>query len=193
MRILLLLGLLPLLAACRAEEEQAQKNAESYAQQAMQLYSNGCVANGADEAKITAWAQNAKMQALGADEIEKWGFEPTVRKAWAGHSPNGGRFLLAAGGQYCSVKARVADEAIVRREFMRLAEAGGGGLQAEPRGDLHTDAPFSLSQLAYAWNSEGSANEWMLTATTSSAAEAPMQAALNVYVVPREITRAISN
>ena len=50
MRILLLLGLLPLLAACRAEEEQAQKNAESYAQQAMQLYSNGCVANGADEA-----------------------------------------------------------------------------------------------------------------------------------------------
>ena len=71
MRILLLLGLLPLLAACRAEEEQAQKNAESYAQQAMQLYSNGCVANGADEAKITAWAQEAKMQALSADEIQK--------------------------------------------------------------------------------------------------------------------------
>ena len=63
----------------------------------------------------------------------------------------------------------------------------------EPRGDLHTDAPFSLSQLAYAWNSEGSTNEWMLTATTSSASEAPMQAALNMYVVPREITRAISN
>ena len=116
-----------------------------------------------------------------------------MRKAWGGHSPNGGRFLLAAGGQYCSVKARVADEAIVRREFMRLAEAGGGGLRAEPRGDLHTDAPFSLSQLAYAWNSEGSTNEWMLTATTSSASEAPMQAALNMYVVPREITRAISN
>ena len=66
-------------------------------------------------------------------------------------------------------------------------------LKAEPRGDLHTDAPFSLSQLAYAWNSEGSTNEWMLTATTSSASEAPMQAALNMYVVPREITRAISN
>ena len=54
MRILLLLGLLPLLAACRAEEEQAQKNAQSYAQQAVQLYFNGCVANGADEGKITA-------------------------------------------------------------------------------------------------------------------------------------------
>ncbi len=69
--------------------------------------------------------------------------------------PNGGRFLLAAGGQYCSVKARVADEAIVRREFMRLAEAGGGGLRAEPRGGISTPMPpFSLSQLAYAWNSE---------------------------------------
>ena len=61
MRILLLLGLLPLLAACRAEEEQAQKNAQSYAQQAVQLYFNGCVANGADEAKVAVWAQKAEM------------------------------------------------------------------------------------------------------------------------------------
>ena len=52
MRILLLLGLLPLLAACRAEEEQAQKNAESYAQQVVKKKIKGWVDNGADEAKV---------------------------------------------------------------------------------------------------------------------------------------------
>lgn len=120
------------------------------------------------------------------------GFEPAVRKAWGGHSPNGGRFLLAAGGQYCSVKARVADEAIVRRRYgwpkpaaavcapSRAAVAHRCPLFAQPAG-------LCVEQL------EGSTNEWMLTATTSSASEAPMQAALNMYVVPREITRAISN
>lgn len=106
MRILLLLGLLPPLAACRAEEEQAQKNAESYAQQVVQLISTAAWPTVQMKAKSRLGRKKPKCRRSAQMKSKKWGFEPAVRKAWGGHSPNGGRFLLAAGGQYCSVKAR---------------------------------------------------------------------------------------
>ena len=163
----------------------AANNTETHAKQAVQLFFKTCVATGADEKALAGVAAQGKLLLLNEAKKQEFNFEPQARQVWGAHTPEGGRFFLVSGKQYCSVKAQAADPQTVEQEMAQLAEqtAASLGFKAEKVKEEALPNIPTAKQTAYVLQQTGQPNEILLTVHTDSNPQAAAQAALNFRLV----------
>ncbi len=176
------------LAACGksgAENTAPEPPEKLYARQAVQLFYKTCLDTAADETKLAAWAQQNKLPELDARQKREFNFEPEAKRVWGVHSKPDGRFFLASGSAYCSVKAKIADPATIESEIAALAAqaADSLGLQTSvvKEGAL-PNVPMA-KQTVYALEKQGAPTDLLLAVYTDSRADAGAQAVLNLRFV----------
>lgn len=179
---------LTLLAACGksgASDSVERPSEKTYAQQAVKLFHTACVGTGANEAKLSAWAEQAKLLELDEQQKRQFNFEPEAKRAWGIHSAEGGRFFLVSGKAYCSVKAKIADQAIVEREMKVLVEqvADSMGLSTHLIKEGVLPNVPTAKRTVYALEKQGSPSGMMLSVYTDSSPEAGAQAGLNLRFI----------
>lgn len=166
-----------LLAACGGDGVAPEKMADS-ANAAAELFRQSCVVYDGEADNIRAFASGAQLSALGADEIGRLPagvMEPDAVAVWK-KTQDGADYYLSLTADSCSVKTAKADENLVLKQFLALAENPPQGLNAEIRADNAAESPIPLRQLAYAWRASGSPKETVLTVKTTSSDRLPMQA-----------------
>lgn len=166
-----------LLAACGREEVPPEQMADR-ANEAAELFRQGCVAFDGAADKVRAFADNEKLTALNAEEIGRLpaGFiEPDALAVWK-KTQDGADYYLSLTGDSCSVKTARADENLIRKQFMVLVENPPKGLNNELRTDQASESPVPIRQLSYAWRASGSPEETLLTVKTTPSDQLPVQA-----------------
>ena len=176
-RLLTLAVFSVLLAACGREEVPPEQMADR-ANEAAELFRQGCVAFDGAADKVRAFADNEKLTALNAEEIGRLpaGFiEPDALAVWK-KTQDGADYYLSLTGDSCSVKTARADENLIRKQFMVLVENPPKGLNNELRTDQASESPVPIRQLSYAWRASGSPEETLLTVKTTPSDQLPVQA-----------------
>ena len=176
-RLLTLAVFSVLLAACGREEVPPEQMADR-ANEAAELFRQGCVAFDGAADKVRAFADNEKLTALNAEEIGRLpaGFiEPDALAVWK-KTQDGADYYLSLTGDSCSVKTARADENLIRKQFMVLVENPPKGLNNELRTDQASESPIPIRQLSYAWRASGSSEETLLTVKTTPSDQLPVQA-----------------
>ena len=176
-RLLTLAVFSVLLAACGREEVPPEQMADR-ANEAAELFRQGCVAFDGAADKVRAFADNEKLTALNAEEIGRLpaGFiEPDALAVWK-KTQDGADYYLSLSGDSCSVKTARADENLIRKQFMVLVENPPKGLNNELRTDQASESPVPIRQLSYAWRASGSPEETLLTVKTTPSDQLPVQA-----------------
>ena len=176
-RLLTLAVFSVLLAACGREEVPPEQMADR-ANEAAELFRQGCVAFDGAADKVRAFADNEKLTALNAEEIGRLpaGFiEPDALAVWK-KTQDGADYYLSLTGDSCSVKTARADETLIRKQFMVLVENPPKGLNNELRTDQASESPIPIRQLSYAWRASGSSEETLLTVKTTPSDQLPVQA-----------------
>ena len=176
-RLLTLAVFSVLLAACGREEVPPEQMADR-ANEAAELFRQGCVAFDGAADKVRAFADNEKLTALNAEEIGRQpaGFiEPDALAVWK-KTQGGADYYLSLTGDSCSVKTARADENLIRKQFMVLVENPPKGLNNELRTDQASESPVPIRQLSYAWRASGSPEETLLTVKTTPSDQLPVQA-----------------
>ena len=176
-RLLTLAVFSVLLAACGREEVPPEQMADR-ANEAAELFRQGCVAFDGAADKVRAFADNEKLTALNAEEIGRLpaGFiEPDALAVWK-KTQDGADYYLSLTGDSCSVKTARADENLIRKQFMVLVENPPKGLNNELRTDQASESPIAIRQLSYAWRASGSPEETLLTVKTTPSDQLPVQA-----------------
>ena len=176
-RLLTLAVFSVLLAACGREEVPPEQMADR-ANEAAELFRQGCVAFDGAADKVRAFADNEKLTALSAEEIGRLpaGFiEPDALAVWK-KTQDGADYYLSLTGDSCSVKTARADENLIRKQFMVLVENPPKGLNNELRTDQASESPVPIRQLSYAWRASGSPEETLLTVKTTPSDQLPVQA-----------------
>ncbi|OSI08331.1 putative lipoprotein [Neisseria animaloris] len=182
------LTVLMLLAACGksgASDSTERPSEKTYAQQAVKLFHTACVGTGANEEKLSAWAEQAKLLELDEQQKRQFNFEPEAKRAWGIHSAEGGRFFLVSGKAYCSVKAKMADQATVESEMKALAEQVTDSMGLSKRVVKEGVLPNvpTAKQTVYALEKQGAPSGMMLSVYTDSSPEAGAQAGLNLRFI----------
>lgn len=176
-RLLTLAAFSVLLAACGREEVPPEQMADR-ANEAAELFRQGCVAFDGAADKVRAFADNEKLTALNAEEIGRLhaGFiEPDALAVWK-KTQDGADYYLSLTSDSCSVKTARADENLIRKQFMVLVENPPKGLNNELRTDQASESPVPIRQLSYAWRASGSPEETLLTVKTTPSDQLPVQA-----------------
>lgn len=179
---------LMLLAACgkSGASDSAERPSEKiYARQAVKLFHTACVGTGENEAKVSAWAEQAKLLELDEQQKRQFNFEPEAKRVWGIHSSEGGRFFLVSGKAYCSVKAKTADQAAVEREMKALAEqtADSSGLSKRVVKEGVLPNVPTARQTVYALEKQGAPSGLLLSVYTDRSPEAGAQAVLNLRFI----------
>ena len=89
---------------------------------------------------------------------------------------NGVDYYLSLTEDSCSVRTAKADDHLIFKQFLALAENPPQGLNAELRADNLAEAPLPMRQISYAWRASGSPKETLLTVKTTSSEHFPVQA-----------------
>ena len=89
---------------------------------------------------------------------------------------NGADYYLSLTEDSCSVRTAKADDHLIFKQFLALAENPPQGLNAELRADNLAETPLPMRQISYAWRASGSPKETLLTVKTTSSEHFPVQA-----------------
>ncbi|MGN6847057.1 NMCC_0638 family (lipo)protein, partial [Neisseria sp. P0021.S005] len=89
---------------------------------------------------------------------------------------NGADYYLSLTEDSCSVRTAKANDHLIFKQFLALAENPPQGLNAELRADNLSEAPLPMRQISYAWRASGSSKETLLTVKTTSSEHFPVQA-----------------
>lgn len=163
----------------------AANSAEIHAKQAVQLFLQACVATGAGEDELVAFATQAKLLLLNEAQKRAFNFEPQARQIWGAHTQEGGRFFLVSGKQYCSVKAKTADPQTIEQDMAQLAKQTADSLDFKAEKIKEEALPNlpTAKQTAYVLQQTGQPIKILLTVHTNSNPRAAAQAALNFHLV----------
>ncbi|MGL5467325.1 MAG: NMCC_0638 family (lipo)protein [Shewanella sp.] len=164
--------------------EKEKNLPQIFAQQAANLFFNVCIKTLANEEKVIKVAEENKMLELNSEQKQEFNFETMAKRVWGAHSKDGGRFFIAAGKNYCSLKVKKVDTQLMQQQVEKImthiARESGSRYQKIKEGAI--DGSATAKQIAYSLDKEGGASI-LLVALVDSSDQAGAQGALNLHVL----------
>ena len=165
------------LSAC-GNEGVSPQNAADYAQNVTDLFRQSCVAADGDAAIVGEFANANKLVLLSKKDMADLPagmMDLEALSIWK-KTVNGADYYLSLTEDSCSVRTAKANDHLIFKQFLALAENPPQGLNAELRADNLAETPLPMRQISYAWRASGSPKETLLTVKTTSFEHFPVQA-----------------